>query len=125
MWKVLLAIVASLCASMAMAAVEVNSASAADLDTIKGIGPKMAASILDERKKNGNFKDWNDFTARVKGEGSKNSGKFSEAGLTVAGKGMTGGATPAAAAKAAPAKPVAAAPAAPVPAKKPAASGSK
>ncbi len=124
MWKVLLAIVAAFCASMAMAAVEVNSASAADLDTIKGIGPKMAASILDERKKNGNFKDWNDFAARVKGVGSKNSGKFSEAGLTVAGKAMTGAAA-APAAKAAPAKPAAAGPATPAPAKKPAASGGK
>lgn len=109
MFKLLLALCAAFYASIAMAAVDVNTASAADLDTIKGIGPKMAASILDERKKNGNFKDWNDFAARVKGVGAKNSVKFSEAGLTVSGKPMAG----AAAAKAAPAKPAAAAPVAP------------
>ncbi len=103
MFKILLALCAAFYASIAMAAVDVNTASAADLDTIKGIGPKMAASILDERKKNGNFKDWNDFAARVKGVGAKNSVKFSEAGLTVSGKAMTG----AAAAKPAPATPVA------------------
>ena len=102
MFKILLALCAAFYASIAMAAVDVNSASAADLDTIKGIGPKMAASILDERKKNGNFKDWNDFAARVKGVGAKNSVKFSEAGLTVSGKAMTG----AAATKPAPATPV-------------------
>ena len=101
MFKILLALCAAFYASIAMAAVDVNSASAADLDTIKGIGPKMAASILDERKKNGNFKDWNDFAARVKGVGAKNSVKFSEAGLTVSGKAMTGAAT-----KPAPATPV-------------------
>ena len=103
MFKILLVLCAAFYASIAMAAVDVNTASAADLDTIKGIGPKMAASILDERKKNGNFKDWNDFAARVKGVGAKNSVKFSEAGLTVSGKAMTG----AAAAKPAPATPVA------------------
>ena len=108
MFKLLLALCAAFYASIAMAAVDVNTASAADLDTIKGIGPKMAASILDERKKNGNFKDWNDFAARVKGVGAKNSVKFSEAGLTVGGKAITG----AAAAKTAPAAPVAAAKAA-------------
>ena len=106
MFKLLLALCAAFYASIAMAAVDVNTASAADLDTIKGIGPKMAASILDERKKNGNFKDWNDFAARVKGVGAKNSVKFSEAGLTVSGKAMAGAA-------AAPAKPTAATPVAP------------
>ena len=108
MFKLLLALCAAFYASIAMAAVDVNTASAADLDTIKGIGPKMAASILDERKKNGNFKDWNDFAARVKGVGAKNSVKFSEAGLTVSGKPMAGAAAakPAAAAPVAPGKAV-------------------
>jgi competence protein ComEA len=104
MLKIILALFAALYASLAMAAVDVNTASATDLDTIKGIGPKMAASILDERKKNGNFKDWADFAARVKGVGEKNSAKFSESGLTVAGKTFSGAAPKAAApAKAKPA----------------------
>ena len=123
MLKIILALFAALCASLAMAAVEVNTATAADLDTIKGIGPKMAESILDERKKNGNFKDWADFAARVKGVGEKNSVKFSESGLTVAGKAISG-ATQKTAAKPAAATP-AAQPAATAKAKKPAASASK
>ncbi|ARU05897.1 hypothetical protein CCO03_15540 [Comamonas serinivorans] len=127
MFKIILAVFAALYASLAMAAVEVNTATAADLDTIKGIGPKMSASILDERKKNGNFKDWADFAARVKGVGEKNSVKFSDAGLTVGGKALSGAAPKAAAAKpaATPATAKAAAPAtAAAPAKKPA-SGAK
>lgn len=33
------------------AAVDVNKATAAELDSIKGIGPAMSGKILDERKK--------------------------------------------------------------------------
>lgn len=44
----------------------------------------MSSNILDERKK-GNFKDWNDFTNRVKGVKGANAVKFSEQDLTVAG----------------------------------------
>jgi competence protein ComEA len=43
----------------------------------------MSGKILDERKK-GNFKDWNDLIARVKGVGHGNAAKFSAQGLTVA-----------------------------------------
>ena len=39
MLKKLLAIVLMLCATMAMAAVDVNKATEAELDSIKGIGP--------------------------------------------------------------------------------------
>lgn len=99
MLKIILGLFAALCASLAMAAVDVNTASAADLDTIKGIGPKMATAILDERKKNGNFKDWADFAARVKGVGPKNSVKFSDSGLTISGKGFSPATKPAATTK--------------------------
>jgi competence protein ComEA len=71
--------------SFAFAAVDVNKADQAALDGIKGIGPAMSKTILAERKKNGDFKDWADLQARVKGIGDKNSEKFSEAGLTVNG----------------------------------------
>ena len=60
MLKKILAIVAMLYAAAAFAAVDVNKATAAELDAIKGIGPAISGKILDERKK-GNFKDWNDF----------------------------------------------------------------
>lgn len=82
MLKKILALVAMLYAAACFAAVDVNKANAADLDSIKGIGPAMSGKILDERKKS-NFKDWNDFIDRVKGVGEKNAAKFSAEGLTV------------------------------------------
>lgn len=69
----------------AFAAVDVNNADQAQLESIKGIGPAISAKILEERKK-GNFKDWKDLEDRVKGVGDKNSVKFSQAGLTVSGQ---------------------------------------
>ncbi|WP_076593560.1 ComEA family DNA-binding protein [Herminiimonas arsenitoxidans] len=84
--KLLLAIAMTLASiSFAFADVDVNKADQAALDGIKGIGPATSKAILDERKKGGNFKDWADLEARVKGIGDKNSDKFSQAGLTVGG----------------------------------------
>lgn len=87
MLKKILAIVTMLYAAVAFAAVDVNTASAAELDSIKGIGPSLSTKILDARKK-GNFKDWNDFIKRVKGMGKGNAAKFSTEGLTVDGAGF-------------------------------------
>lgn len=86
MWKKLLAALAMCCAAaMAMAAVDVNKATEADLDALKGIGPVTSKLILNERKK-GAFKDWQDFIDRVKGVGETRAAKFSEEGLTVNGQ---------------------------------------
>jgi competence protein ComEA len=87
MFKKMILAVAALVATMsfAFAAVDVNKADQAALDGIKGIGPTMSKAILAERKKGGDFKDWNDFQSRVKGIGDKNSEKLSQAGLTVGG----------------------------------------
>lgn len=84
MLKKILALVAMLYAAASFAAVDVNKATAAELDGVKGIGPAISGKILDERKK-GNFKDWNDFVERVKGVGEGNAAKFSAEGLTVNG----------------------------------------
>ncbi len=111
MLKKILAIVAMLYATVAFAAVDVNKATAAELDGIKGIGPGISTKILDERKK-GNFKDWNDFVERVKGVGDGNAAKFSAEGLTVNGAGFKGAAAAPAAPAKADIKPAAAAPAA-------------
>ena len=99
MLKKLLAFVAMLYAAACFAAVDVNKATAAELDGIKGIGPGISTKILDERKK-GNFKDWTDFVDRVKGVGEGNAAKFSAEGLTVNGDSFKGVA-PAPSAKAA------------------------
>ena len=108
MLKKILALVAMLYAAACFAAVDVNKATAAELDSVKGIGPAISGKIMDERKK-GNFKDWNDFITRVKGVGEASAAKLSSAGLTVNGSAFgTAKAAPAApAAKAAPATPAA------------------
>jgi competence protein ComEA len=76
-------------AAASFAAVDVNKATAAELDSVKGIGPAISAKILDERKK-GNFKDWNDFVSRVSGIGEKSAANLSTNGLTVGGAAYKG-----------------------------------
>lgn len=88
MLKKILAILAMLYASVAFAAVDVNKATAAELDGVKGIGPVMSKRILDERKKGGEFKSWEDLIARVQGIGEGNAAKYSAEGMTVGGAGF-------------------------------------
>lgn len=68
----------------AQAAMDVNQADEAELDSIKGIGPALSGRILAERKK-GAFKDWADLMARIKGIRPASAAKFSRQGLTVDG----------------------------------------
>lgn len=89
MIKKLLAIMAMLYAAACFAAVDVNKATAAELDSIKGIGPGTSSRILDERKK-GAFKNWSDFIERVKGVGDGNAAKYSAEGMTVNGEAFKG-----------------------------------
>ncbi|MET0352252.1 MAG: helix-hairpin-helix domain-containing protein [Rhizobacter sp.] len=72
----------------AHAAVDVNKADQATLETVKGIGPGVSTRILDERKK-APFKDWGDLVDRVKGVGEGNAARFSKEGLTVNGSTFT------------------------------------
>jgi competence protein ComEA len=78
------AVVLSLSAGFA-AAVEVNTADQAALESVKGIGPVHAKAILDERAKNGPFKNADDLATRVKGLGQKSVENLEAAGLTVNG----------------------------------------
>ena len=73
-----------LCTQLAFAAVDVNSATVAELDGINGIGPALSARILQARQ-NGPFTDWQDLMRRVSGIGAKKAGQLSEQGLTVNG----------------------------------------
>ena len=102
MYKKLLSLFIAAFTATSFAAVDVNTANPADLDSIKGIGPGTSSRIIKERKK-GEFKDWADFISRVKGIGDKNAAKYSASGLTVNGAAYTPSA--AAPAKASPAKP--------------------
>jgi len=127
MIKFLVAAFAALFAAAAFAAVDVNKATQAELESVKGVVPAIAGKILDERKK-GAFKDWADLVNRVDGVGETNAAKFSAEGMTVGGAAFKGAAPaakkddkPAAKAAAPAAAPTASKPAAPVAAATPAA----
>ena len=91
MLKKILTVFTLLYAAATFAAVDANQASAAELDSIKGIGPGLSGKILDERKKAA-FKDWNDLISRVNGVGATSAAKYSAQGLTVNGSAFSGAA---------------------------------
>ncbi|MDR5854692.1 helix-hairpin-helix domain-containing protein [Caballeronia sp. LZ062] len=72
----------------AFAAVDVNTADQAALDSVKGLGPVKSKAIVDERTKNGPFKDADDLANRVKGLGTKSVAKLEENGLTIGGSSL-------------------------------------
>ncbi|MDB5819749.1 MAG: hypothetical protein JWQ11_3389 [Rhizobacter sp.] len=119
MLKKILAAMMALLAAAAFAAIDVNKADQAQLETVKGIGPALSERILTERKKS-EFKDWTDLRSRVKGIGEKTATRYSSEGLTV-NNAPFAGASPAAAPGKAGASAKADAPAA----KKPAAKDAK
>lgn len=107
--------------SAVFAATDVNKATLAELDALKGVGPALSTRLVDARK-SGEFKNWGDLVERVKGIGPGNARRLSEAGMTVNGKVYAG--EGAAADKAA--KPAAGSPATPAaPAKAPAPAAAK
>ena len=57
--------------------VNINTASAEELQTLSGIGPSMAQSIIDERTKNGAFSSVDDLM-RVSGIGEKKLAKIKD-----------------------------------------------
>ena len=65
-------------------ALEVNTATEAQLDSVKGLGPSSTGRILQAREA-GPFKDWADLMARVKGIKASAAAKLSAEGLTVNG----------------------------------------
>ncbi len=93
MLKKTLVMLAALAASACFAAVEVNQATEAELDSVKGLGPSSTARILAARGQ-GAFKDWADLMARVKGIKPATARKLSRAGLTVQGTPYTGTGAP-------------------------------
>ena len=69
----------------AFAAVDVNTADQTSLEAVKGLGPVKSKAIIDERTKNGPFKDADDLASRVKGLGTKSVTNLEQAGLTIGG----------------------------------------
>ena len=93
MFKKCLASLLALLTAASFAAVDINKATPADLDSIKGIGPSTSTKIVDERKVSP-FKDWADFIQRVPGLGDKRAAKLSSNGLTVNGDAFKSNAMP-------------------------------
>lgn len=75
-----------LCAASlaASAAIDINKASADQLQALKGIGPTLSSRIMEARQKSV-FKNWGDLIDRVSGLGTAKAAKLSAEGLTVAG----------------------------------------
>ena len=88
-----IALLAAVFAMQAFAAVNVNQATQAELETVKGIGPGLSGKILKARQAS-EFKSWGDLVERVSGIGPGNAARFSKAGLTVSGAPYEGQATP-------------------------------
>ena len=86
MRQFIVALMALLIATASLAAVDVNTATEAELDGIRGIGPALSGRILKARQQ-GPFKDWADLMQRVKGIQPKSARHLTEAGLTVNGAG--------------------------------------
>lgn len=64
-------------------AIDVNTASLQQLQEVKGIGPKTASLIIEERDRGGRFESMKDVSERVKGIGPKKASALEAAGLTV------------------------------------------
>ena len=66
-------------------ALDINQASEAELDSVRGMGPAMSRAILAQRQTKA-FADWADLMRRVKGIGPANAERFAAQGLTVNGQ---------------------------------------
>jgi competence ComEA-like helix-hairpin-helix protein len=65
------------------APINVNTATQTELETIKGIGPAKAKTIIAERLDGGHFQDANDLQKRVRGIGMRSVEKMVDNGLTI------------------------------------------
>ena len=63
--------------------INVNTATQSELESIKGIGPAKAKTIIAERLDGGHFQDANDLQKRVRGIGMRSVEKMVDNGLTI------------------------------------------
>ena len=64
-------------------ALDLNTATATQLETIRGLGPKTAELIVKERERGGSFESLEDLAERVRGIGQKKAQALQAAGLRV------------------------------------------
>jgi competence protein ComEA len=74
--------------SQVVFALDINTATPAELDALKGIGPVKAKAIIEERNK-GLFKNGHDLAVRVRGIGDKSVLNLQKAGVTINGSSST------------------------------------
>ena len=87
--KTLLTVLATILMATSAWALEVNDASDAELQSIKGIGPATSTAIQTARKAKP-FSSWSDLMSRIKGVGSVTAKRWSDQGLTVKGAKLAG-----------------------------------
>lgn len=66
-------------------ALDLNTATEAQLRGVRGIGPKTAQIILQERERGGRYESFSDLSDRVKGIGPKKAVALQAAGLSIEG----------------------------------------
>ena len=74
----------------AAGAVDVNTATQSQLEAVRGVGPKTAAALVQERRRGGPFSSFQDLAERVRGLGEKRLQKLRAAGLTLDRQGGAG-----------------------------------
>lgn len=84
MRRLLVSIAVACCSLDARAALDLNSASLAQLEALGGVGTTLAARMVEARA-NRPFTDWADAQRRVKGLGPKVAAQLSDQGLTING----------------------------------------
>jgi competence protein ComEA len=74
-------------------ALDINHATEAELDSLRGMGPALSARVLAARKQMP-FASWQDLMQRASGIGRTKAIQFSEQGLTVNGQAFSPRLTP-------------------------------
>jgi competence protein ComEA len=68
-------------------AIDVNAATSEQLRDVRGIGPKTAQVIVEERSRGGPYESFSDLSDRVKGIGPKKAAALQASGLRVGSTG--------------------------------------
>jgi competence protein ComEA len=88
MYRIAVSLIMAIACPLAMGEptrdLDINRASQAELETLRGVGPQLSVRILQSRAVRP-FTDWEDLRRRVTGLGPVQSARLSKEGLTVAG----------------------------------------